>query len=139
MAYPRRQITDEMRRVITENTNRDAAKILGVCNSTISAICRAEGIKSRPTINADGTPRGATRAEICSMWTQGATVAEICAEYDMRASVACAVLCIPTLSGIALYLSEDTCKRLDRMTPAGVGRDEYVAEIIASFVGNGSV
>lgn len=139
MAYPRRQVTDEMRRVIQSNTNDSAARLLGVSKSTVSAICQAEGISCQPERNADGTPRGSKRAEMRHMWAAGASVAEICAEVDMRVSGVCIALGIPLATGIALYLSREACERLDAVTPAGVGRDEYVAEIIESFVGNRSI
>jgi hypothetical protein len=134
MAYPRRKVTDEMRRVITENTNKVAAELLGISKSTVWAICRDEGIRSKQEINADGSPRGERRSAIFDMWIADASIAEICKTLDLRASGVCSVLGIPTPSGIALYLSRAACKRLDEMTPAGVLRDEYVAEIIDSFV-----
>jgi hypothetical protein len=134
MAYPKRAVTDEMRKVIVENSNANAAKILRVSKSTISSICRDEGIRPKTTFNADGTPRGWRRAEICRMWKEGASIADICEEYDLRVSTVCAVLAIPTLTGIALFMSETDIKRLDKVKPAGVGRDEYVVEIISAFV-----
>ena len=139
MAYPRRQVTDEMRRVIRSNTNDSAARLLGVSKSTVSAICQAEGIRCQPERNADGTPRGSKRAEVKRMWDAGASIADICLEADTRVSIVCAMIGIETQSGIALYLSREACERLDAVTPAGVGRDEYVAEIIESFVGNRSI
>ena len=113
MAYPKRAVTTRQREVIEANTMDEAARILGISKSTVSSICRAEGIRCVSNAGRGGLPRGQLCDEVRGMWAADCSVAYICDHYDLKASAVCGMLGIETLSGISLYLGKTVLERVE--------------------------
>lgn len=132
MAYPRRVVTQHQRDVITAHTHDEAARILGISKSTVSAICRSEGIHFAQKIGRGGMRRGQLADDVRGLWNADYSVAHLCDRYDLRASAVCAMLGIETLSGISLYLGKSTLRRLaDIAHDEALGIDWMAARMIA--------
>lgn len=133
MAYPKRAVTTHQREVIEANTMSDAARILGISKSTVSSICRSEGIKCVSNVGRGGLPRGQLVDDVRSMWNADRPVAYICDHHDLRASWVCGMLGIETLSGISLYLAPSVLDEVTAMADAeGVQVDWLVSRLLAA-------
>lgn len=131
MAYPKRAVTARQREVIEANTMDEAARILGISKSTVSSICRAEGIKCVSNAGRGGLPRGQLCDEVRSLWNKDYSVAYICDNYDLKASAVCGMLGIETLSGISLYLGKTVLERVEDLADdEGMSVDWTVARLM---------